>query len=55
MCLAIPAQIVSIDAGYETDRVARYNFVRKVPKSRTPVTIARHRDRRRPLAYRSAL
>jgi putative two-component system protein, hydrogenase maturation factor HypX/HoxX len=26
--------------------VARYNFVRKVPKSRTPVTIARHRDRR---------
>jgi putative two-component system protein, hydrogenase maturation factor HypX/HoxX len=27
--------------------VARYNFVRKVPKSRTPVTIARHRDRRR--------
>ncbi len=24
--------------------VARYNFVRKVPKSRTPVTIARHRD-----------
>ncbi len=26
--------------------VARYNFVQKVPKSRTPVTIARHRDRR---------
>ncbi len=26
--------------------VARYNFVRKIPKSRTPVTIARHRDRR---------
>ena len=25
--------------------VARYNFVRKVPKSRTPLTIARHRDR----------
>lgn len=25
--------------------IARYNFVRKVPKSRTPVTIARHRDR----------
>ncbi len=25
--------------------VARYNFVRKVVKSRTPVTIARHRDR----------
>jgi putative two-component system protein, hydrogenase maturation factor HypX/HoxX len=33
--------------------VARYNFVRKVPKSRTPVTIARHRDRRRNYAYRS--
>ncbi|WP_428547369.1 enoyl-CoA hydratase-related protein [Profundibacter sp.] len=27
--------------------VARYNFVRKVPKSRTPVTLARHRDKRR--------
>lgn len=26
--------------------VARYNFVRKVPKSRTPITIARHRDKR---------
>jgi len=26
--------------------VARYNFVLKVPKSRTPVTLARHRDRR---------
>ena len=26
--------------------VARYNFVRKVPKSRTPVTLARHRDKR---------
>jgi putative two-component system hydrogenase maturation factor HypX/HoxX len=26
--------------------VARYNFVYKVPKSRTPVTIARHRDKR---------
>jgi putative two-component system protein, hydrogenase maturation factor HypX/HoxX len=25
--------------------VARYNFVRKVPKSRTPVWLARHRDR----------
>ncbi len=34
--------------------VARYNFVRKVPKSRTPVTIARHRDRRQPLGRRSA-
>jgi putative two-component system hydrogenase maturation factor HypX/HoxX len=28
--------------------VARYNFVRKVPKSRTPLTIARHRVRARP-------
>jgi len=26
--------------------VARYNFVYKVPKSRTPITIAHHRDRR---------
>jgi putative two-component system hydrogenase maturation factor HypX/HoxX len=26
--------------------VARYNFVHKVPKSRTPSTIARHRDKR---------
>ena len=25
--------------------VARYNFVFKVPKSRTPITLARHRDR----------
>ena len=24
--------------------VARHNFVHKVPKSRTPVTVARHRD-----------
>jgi putative two-component system hydrogenase maturation factor HypX/HoxX len=24
--------------------VARYNFVRKIPKSRTPVTLARHRS-----------
>jgi len=29
--------------------IARHNFVHKVPKSRTPVTIARHRD----LAWRS--
>lgn len=27
--------------------VARYNFVHKVPKSRTPLTIARHRDKSR--------
>jgi putative two-component system protein, hydrogenase maturation factor HypX/HoxX len=26
--------------------VARYNFINKVPKSRTPLTIARHRSRR---------
>ena len=26
--------------------IARYNFVHKIPKSRTPVTIARHRDLR---------
>lgn len=26
--------------------IARYNFVHKVPKSRTPLTIARHRDQR---------
>ena len=34
--------------------VARYNFVHKVPKSRTPLTIARHRDRRRAAAWRNA-
>lgn len=28
--------------------VARYNFVHKIPKSRTPVTIAHHRNRSRP-------
>lgn len=26
--------------------VARYNFVYKIPKSRTPITLARHRDQR---------
>ncbi len=35
--------------------VARYNFVRKVPKSRTPVTIARHRGQRQPVSGRNAL
>ncbi len=30
--------------------VARYNFVCKIPKSRTPVTLAHHRDRRQGLA-----
>lgn len=34
--------------------VARYKFVRKVAKSRTPVTIARHRDKRLAEASRSA-
>lgn len=28
--------------------VARYNFIHKVPKSRTPLTLARHRSRRSP-------
>jgi putative two-component system hydrogenase maturation factor HypX/HoxX len=28
--------------------VARYNFIHKVPKSRTPLTIASHRSRRAP-------
>jgi putative two-component system hydrogenase maturation factor HypX/HoxX len=27
--------------------VARYNFIHKVPKSRTPLTLARHRAQRR--------
>lgn len=35
--------------------VARYNFVAKVPKSRTPVTIARHRDRRAAPSQRTVL
>lgn len=34
--------------------VARYKFVRKTPKSRTPVTIARHRDKRLANLWRSA-
>ncbi|KAB2847341.1 MAG: hydrogenase maturation protein [Hyphomicrobiaceae bacterium] len=34
--------------------VARSNFVRKVVKSRTPVTIARHRDRRLQIGGRKA-
>lgn len=34
--------------------VARYNFVRRVPKSRTPITIARHRDKRSARAWRNA-
>ena len=28
--------------------VARYNFIHGIPKSRTPLTLARHRSRRRP-------
>ncbi len=34
--------------------IARYNFVAKVPKSRTPVTIARHRDTRARNHWRNA-
>lgn len=34
--------------------IARYNFVHKVPKSRTPVTIARHRDSHAMRQWRSA-
>ena len=34
--------------------VARYNFVYAIPKSRTPITIARHRDRRRISTRRKA-
>ena len=34
--------------------IARNNFVRKVPKSRTPVTIAMHRDTRRHAQWRNA-
>lgn len=34
--------------------VARYNFVRKVPKSRTPLTLARHRAIAGPRALRNA-
>jgi putative two-component system hydrogenase maturation factor HypX/HoxX len=35
--------------------IARYNFVRKVPKSRTPVTIARHRGQPQQTSGRNAL
>jgi putative two-component system hydrogenase maturation factor HypX/HoxX len=34
--------------------VARYNFVHRVPKSRTPITIARHRDKRLVSHWRNA-
>lgn len=34
--------------------VARYNFVHRVPKSRTPITIARHRDKRLARSWRNA-
>lgn len=35
--------------GFDTSyHVARYNFIHKVPKSRTPLTIANHRVRRQP-------
>jgi len=30
--------------------VARYNFIRKIPKSRTPLTLAAHRSTGRRLA-----
>ncbi|MCF6305542.1 MAG: hydrogenase maturation protein [Rhodobacteraceae bacterium] len=34
--------------------IARYNFVHKICKSRTPVTLARHRDKRSCLTQRNA-
>lgn len=34
--------------------VARYNFVHRLPKSRTPITIARHRDKRVARTWRNA-
>ncbi len=34
-----------VDPSYH---VARYNFIHKIPKSRTPLTLARHRSRQRP-------
>jgi putative two-component system protein, hydrogenase maturation factor HypX/HoxX len=34
--------------------VARYNFVHRVPKSRTPITIAGHRDKRLARTWRNA-
>jgi putative two-component system hydrogenase maturation factor HypX/HoxX len=34
--------------------VARYNFIHKVPKSRTPLTLARHRAQRRRAPHRLA-
>jgi putative two-component system hydrogenase maturation factor HypX/HoxX len=34
--------------------VARSNFVRRIPKSRTPITIARHRDKRLAVLGRNA-
>ncbi len=40
---AMRLNFYGFDSSYH---VARYNFVAKVPKSRTPPTIARHRDRR---------
>jgi len=36
--------------------VARYNFIHKIPKSRTPLTLAKHRSQRqRPSAHQSSL
>lgn len=41
--------------GFDTSyHVARYNFVHKISKSRTPVTLAKHRDRTYHLSMRNA-
>ena len=41
--------------GFDTSyHVARYNFVHKVSKSRTPITLARHRDKSVPQTRRPA-
>lgn len=45
------ANFYGFDPSYH---VARYNFVRRVPKSRTPITIARHRDKRLARSWRNA-
>ncbi len=45
------ANFYGFDPSYH---VARYNFVRKVVKSRTPITIARHRDLKLSHFWRSA-
>ncbi|AGK57351.1 sensor protein hoxX [Hyphomicrobium denitrificans 1NES1] len=45
------ANFYGFDPSYH---IARSNFVRRVPKSRTPVTIARHRDKRLAVRWRNA-